>query len=192
MQKFVSHVTHTIQQVQGDVRLVIPNVNIETPEAAMDDYNLTNQLEASLEEWSKCVASVVNTENRKRLVGTGPLAEIEFWRERNGTLSTIYEQINMPLVQKMIRVLELVESSGISTFRYHFIELTKLYVEAKDNVKFRSTLERHFKNIATGSFTTIADTLPSMMNAIRMVWIISRHHNTDKRMVPLRRNCIEM
>lgn len=27
----------------------------------------------------------------------------------------------------------------------------KLYVEAKDNVKFLTTLERHFKNISRGS-----------------------------------------
>jgi dynein heavy chain len=46
-------------------------------------------------------------------------------------------------------------------------------------------LERHFKNVSEGSFATILDTLPSMMNAIRMVWIISRHYNNDERMVPL-------
>ena len=31
----------------------------------------------------------------------------------------------------------------------------------------------------------VIDTLPSMMNALRMVWIISRHYNNDERMVPL-------
>ena len=31
----------------------------------------------------------------------------------------------------------------------------------------------------------VIDTLPSMMNALRMVWIISRHYNRDDRMVPL-------
>jgi len=31
----------------------------------------------------------------------------------------------------------------------------------------------------------VIDTLPSMMNALRMVWIISRHYNRDERMVPL-------
>jgi len=36
-----------------------------------------------------------------------------------------------------------------------------------------------------GDMNSIIDTLPSMMNAIRMVWIISRHYNTDERMVPL-------
>ena len=63
--------------------------------------------------------------------------------------------------------------------------LNKYYVEAKDNVKFLTTLERHFKNISNGNLSQILDTLPSMMNAIRMVWIISRHYNTDERMVPL-------
>ena len=31
----------------------------------------------------------------------------------------------------------------------------------------------------------VIDTIPSMMNALRMVWIISRHYNRDERMVPL-------
>ena len=31
----------------------------------------------------------------------------------------------------------------------------------------------------------VIDTLPSMMNALRMVWIISKHYNRDERMVPL-------
>lgn len=52
-------------------------------------------------------------------------------------------------------------------------------------LRFLTTLERHFKNISQGSFSVTLDTLPSMMNAIRMVWVISRHYNTDERMVPL-------
>lgn len=34
-------------------------------------------------------------------------------------------------------------------------------------------------------FQVVIDTIPSMMNALRMVWIISRHYNRDERMVPL-------
>ncbi|CAK4656794.1 hypothetical protein LEN26_006663 [Aphanomyces euteiches] len=183
--KFASQISNAMQQIQGDVHLTIPAVTIDKPEACLDDYELINTIEQALEEWSKLVAMVVDQETRKAPKRKGPLAEIEFWRERNATLSTIFEQINMPHVQKMLALLELVEASMLSTFRYHFSELSKLYIEAKDNVKFLTTLERHFKNIASGSFSTIADTLPSMMNAIRMVWIISRHYNTDERMVPL-------
>jgi dynein heavy chain len=61
-------------------------------------------------------------------------------------------------------------------------ELTKLATEARDNVKFLTTLERHFKNIASGPLPGILDTLPPMMNALRMVWIISRHYSDDQRM----------
>ncbi|TYZ50849.1 hypothetical protein PybrP1_008863 [[Pythium] brassicae (nom. inval.)] len=183
--KFASQISNAIQQIQGDIHLNIPDVSMGKPEAHLDDYELINTLEQALEEWSKSVASVVDQEARKTPKRKGPLAEIEFWRERNATLSTIYEQINMASVQKMLKLLELVETSMLLTFKYHFSELSKLYVEAKDNVKFLTTLERHFKNIASGSFAAIADTLPSMMNAIRMVWIISRHYNTDERMVPL-------
>lgn len=65
------------------------------------------------------------------------------------------------------------------------MELTKLYTEAKDNVKFLTTLERHFKIIANGDLTAILETLSPMMNGLRMVWIISRHYSDDKRMASL-------
>lgn len=49
-------------------------------------------------------------------------------------------------------------------------------------MKFLTTLERHFKNITSGPLPGILDTLPPMMNALRMVWIISRHYSDDQRM----------
>ena len=52
--------------------------------------------------------------------------------------------------------------------------------------RFLSTLERHFKNVTHGgSFRVVTETIPKMMSALRMVWIISRHYNRDERMVPL-------
>jgi dynein heavy chain len=52
--------------------------------------------------------------------------------------------------------------------------------------RFLSTLERHFKNVTHGAtFRVVTETIPKMMSALRMVWIISRHYNRDERMVPL-------
>ena len=70
-------------------------------------------------------------------------------------------------------------------FDSHLNDLKNHYTEAKDNVKFLQTLERHFKNLEMGSINLITETLPPTMSALRMVWIISRHYNTDERMVPL-------
>jgi dynein heavy chain len=44
----------------------------------------------------------------------------------------------------------------------------------------------NLQNLTHGaSFRVVLDTIPSMMSALRMVWIISRHYNRDERMVPL-------
>ena len=46
-------------------------------------------------------------EREKQPQGDGPLAEIEFWRARNAVLSSLFEQLNLPAVKKMVSVIEL-------------------------------------------------------------------------------------
>ena len=60
--------------------------------------------------------------------------------------------------------------------------LNKNTGEAKENVKFLTTLERQFKNLASEEgFNVIQETIPSLMNGLKMVWIISRNYkNIDK------------
>ncbi|KAK3281453.1 hypothetical protein CYMTET_10756, partial [Cymbomonas tetramitiformis] len=184
VQKFASQVSHAIQQLTGDIHLNIPNVLIDNLHKAADDYDIVSQLESALAEWTAVLASAIQRESEKVAVGKGPLAEIDFWRERNAALSSLYEQLNLPNVKRMVSVVE--TGSGdtnlLTSFKSQFGELTKLYVEAKDNVKFLTTLERHFKNISSGTLTQVLESLPSMMNALRMVWIISRHYSDDTRM----------
>lgn len=72
-------------------------------------------------------------------------------------------------------------TSIVAEFEKQMMDLTKLYGEAKDNVKFLTTLERQFKNLAsTEGLTIIEETLPSLMNGLRLVWIISRHFKEDE------------
>jgi dynein heavy chain len=56
------------------------------------------------------------------------------------------------------------------------------HTQARDNVKFLTTLERHFRSISAGPLTGILDTLPLLMNALRMIWIISRYYSDDAHM----------
>lgn len=109
----------------------------------------------------------------------GPLADIDFWRDRNAAVGTVYEQINSRAALRILEVLQVKEKGerlGESEVYSAFIELKKelnnLYSEAKDNVKFLTTLERHFKNLSEGDLSTMLDTIPSMLKALRMVWII--------------------
>uniref|UniRef100_A0A6S8LSH1 AAA+ ATPase domain-containing protein n=1 Tax=Dunaliella tertiolecta TaxID=3047 RepID=A0A6S8LSH1_DUNTE len=184
MQKFLSQVSHALQQLNGDVTLEVPDVPIDSVDKAAADTELVMSLEQYMSEWSSTLASVMQQESERQPSGSGPLAEIEFWRLRNAILSALYEQLNLPSVQKVIAVLEIGSDDRnlMASFKSQLAELTKLAAEARDNVKFLTTLERHFKNIAGGPLNGILDTLPPMMNALRMVWIISRHYSDDQRM----------
>eukprot|EP00048_Salpingoeca_helianthica_P012901 m.192885 g.192885 ORF g.192885 m.192885 type:complete len:4604 (+) comp15437_c5_seq116:137-13948(+) len=189
LRKFDNHLRRTIQQVEGDVKLRMPTVppaTIANIDKCLADPDTLKQLEGALDSWAQTIASVVEQMQRKVPAGPGPLAEIECWIERSSTLTALSEQLDLPLVVDTLAVLTRAKVAGLSAFTYHRAELATCHLEAKDNVKFLSTLERHFKSIALcPTFAQATESLPSLLNAVRMVWIISRHYNTDQRVVPL-------
>ncbi len=181
---FKSVLEHAARQIGGDVSLEIPEVDVSAP-GILEDQTALGELEHAVEGWTTTIQQVVDQEAAKRPSASGPLAEVEFWRERHRALSALYEQLQLPRVQAILLTLKKVDAHAMIGYNTSYGELQKLAIEAKDNTKFLATLERHFKTLSSGTFASILDTLPTMLNAIRMVWIISRHYNSDSRMVPL-------
>ena len=62
-------------------------------------------------------------------------------------------------------------------FKIQNAAFQKLHAQAKDFVKFLTTLERQFKNISRGELPVIEETLPSLLNGLKLIWTISRHIN---------------
>lgn len=187
VQKFTSQVRQTIQQVEGEVKLVMPPVDMSvSPQVLAKDDTVVLQLETSLDSWSRIISDTIEELKVKEPQGKGPLAEVDLWKEKYSALNALYLQLQSDAVAHILAILKEAGSSSPSVFEVSKADLSKAFVEAKDNVKFLGTLERHFKNIAHGaSFQVVIDTLPTMMNSLRMVWVISRHYNTDERMVAL-------
>ena len=189
LSKYASQLSNAIQQVSGSVQLQLPNIAIDNDSSSLHhhaaDETLVSTLESSLEHWLGVVSSVMDGEAKKKPLGPSPMAEITFWRDRHAVLSGLYEQLHTQTVQNMIAVMEIAGVTSMDLFKKNVADLLKLYVEAKDNVKFLTTLERHFKQLGCGDLKTMTETIPSMMNSLRMVWIISRHYNKDSRMFPL-------
>jgi len=187
--KFEQQIRQVVQQGNGDVRLSIPQLSIQDVDTAAADPDILRLLEKTFSDWTQIVSDASEKEHgkvaAKQKMTITPLYEIEFWRESATALSALYEQLTIPRVVQMVTVLKSADSPILNTFHFHFQELTKLYLEAKDNVKFLTTLERHFKYLATGSFQTVIDSMFAMLNGLKMVWVISRHYNTDDRMSPL-------
>ena len=187
--RFSIIVSQTIQQLSSDIRITLPNITVQDPEAASEDQDIIAKIIEAMESWNITIATVCApvTENDK---GSRPLQEVEFWRGRNARLSTVYDALQQPTVKTLINVLEIAREPSLEVFKGNFTLLSHATVEARDNVKFLNTLERHFKNLSTGSLNTVADTLPSLLNGLRMVWTISRHYNTDDTMLPLMKRIV--
>ncbi|XP_036076372.1 dynein heavy chain 10, axonemal isoform X2 [Rousettus aegyptiacus] len=187
IQKFANSIQRTMQQLEGEIKLEMPSISVEGKVSDLAaDPDTVGILEQCVINWLDQISAAIESQLRKTPQGNGPLAEIEFWRERNATLSALHEQTKLPIVRKVLDVIKEADSMLVANLQPVLTELFKLHMEASDNVRFLSTVERHFKNITHGSnFHVVLETIPSMMSALRMVWIISRHYNKDERMVPL-------
>nr|AML30863.1 axonemal inner arm dynein heavy chain 7 [Marsilea vestita] len=183
MQRFLFQVSNSKQILSQSIKLTIPPLPDNCFEKEVD-YEVVIELETAANDWLPVLESTLENETQKIPSGKSPLAELEFWREKVNTLSSLYEQLSSQQVKNIITVLE--SASGntelVQSFKSQYADLTKLFLEAKDNVKFLTTLERHFKTICKDPLAKVVETIAPMMNALRMVWIISRYYSDDSHM----------
>ncbi len=190
LRKFAEHLRRTTQHIEGEVTFTIPDdldiAKLADVVRTVEDAPLMRRLEPAMASFVRTITSVLEGQLHATPSALGPVAELEFWVERNLVLTALHDQLQLDAVAAIRKVLASLDLEIVRTFDDKAQEVSRHYAEAKDNVKFLTTLERHFKNLEEwSSLTTITENLPSLMNAIRMVWIISRHYNTDQRMVPL-------
>jgi dynein heavy chain len=159
LQRFSSQIAHTVQQVAGETSLKIPDELVEIDkmdeQEVLADQQKLAKIDALAEEWIETVARALQKEAQKVPNGNGPLAEIELWRNKSSSLSTLYEQLTLPIVPKIVKIINMAQMPNSALLEFQLAELNKIYSEAKDNVKFLSTLERHFKNIVVGSLCSV-------------------------------------
>eukprot|EP01029_Cantina_marsupialis_P024612 TRINITY_DN6371_c0_g1_i1.p1 TRINITY_DN6371_c0_g1~~TRINITY_DN6371_c0_g1_i1.p1 ORF type:complete len:643 (+),score=189.92 TRINITY_DN6371_c0_g1_i1:119-2047(+) len=185
MMKFAGQIENTISEVTRDVHLRMPDVDLSDLQNVVDDYSIKDEIDGTLHDWITLVGDIIDKENTKVIADSSPMAVILFWRSRNALLSTLVEQLNTKQINRILKAAEHAELNTLSIFSQRQNELTKMYVEAKDNVKFLGILEKHFKSISASDLNVVLETLNPMMGQIHNVWIISRHFNSDEQMVPL-------
>ena len=73
----------------------------------------------------------------------------------------------------------------LSQWREIDVQITEAANEAKDNVKYLSTLERFFEPLYGRDPKAIIDTLPALINAVKMIHTIARYFGTTERVTKL-------
>jgi len=65
------------------------------------------------------------------------------------------------------------------------VDLSDKLNQAKDNVKYLTILEKFIEPLYHGTPETIIETLPALMNAIKMIHTIARYYSGNKAMTNL-------
>jgi dynein heavy chain, axonemal len=185
--KLAGQLSGAVSLLKGDISLQMPDVNLDG-----EVYNIVKNEESlgrlryTLEHWTSTVRDLLEETRARVPSAKGCIAEIEFWRDRYSALDRVYEQLHgSERFGKVVKIMQACFEGEYSQFDHWFQELMKLHTEAKDNVKFLSTLERHFKMLQDAPISAVLESLNGLMNGLRMVWVLSRHYNTDQRMSQL-------
>jgi len=193
--KFASRVCRFVDQEEKGVRLAAPSPDdIGALVSATDSTDNCKvhasqvpikKIERVVSEWNIIITRSIEIELQQNPKNCLPMGEVDFWRRRHVVLSDVMEQIKGENIQKILGVLQAAGSSLSPKIQESISIMMKLGIEAADNAKFLSTLERHLRTLNDGSLSSMATAIPSLVDGMRMVWTVSRHYNRDERTLPL-------
>ncbi|XP_050294970.1 dynein axonemal heavy chain 10 [Anthonomus grandis grandis] len=178
------------EHVEDDIDLPMADLtdilkSDKSNEELIKDPKVIEVLEEAVLGWEKHIIKVIESYLAKAPIGNGPLPEFEYWHEREAAFSAIVEQLKKPTLVHITELLEQSKSPVIDAFIHYQVELKRYYAEARDNVKFLSTIKRHLKVITNSyDFRKVKDCIPDLIEGLHLIWVLSRYYNTDEVMVP--------
>ncbi|PRW56454.1 flagellar inner arm dynein 1 heavy chain alpha [Chlorella sorokiniana] len=168
------------------VRLPVlpPGLELADTAAAAASEEAVLACEQCMEEWVQAVAELLQREGTAQPEGPSPLAELAHWQARAEAYGGLLEQLSVPAVRAAQAVVQRgsMDANLAAGFHAQLTELTRLALEARDNARILATMERHLRVLEAGSMQAAADALAPMLNALRMIWVISRHYSDDVHM----------
>ena len=104
-QKFISQIEHSTQQVSGTVNIKLPEkIEDIDDQTALNDKVLIDKFVVLMEDWTKTIRNILQEQLKKKTDPNSAYAEIEFWRNKSATLSTLHQQLQNPFVATVKRV----------------------------------------------------------------------------------------
>ena len=105
LKKFVSQISHTIQQVTGTVTIKLPAADNLDDDQAYKNQDLMRKYEILVDEWTSIIKKTIKDEDLKKPEPRKSLELIEHWRAKSAVLSTLYQQLSMPIVGTVLKVI---------------------------------------------------------------------------------------
>ncbi|RKO95889.1 hypothetical protein CAUPRSCDRAFT_12411, partial [Caulochytrium protostelioides] len=145
-------------------------------------------LENAVIEWCKQMEQVLaeSEQMRKEADDIGPNAELAHWKARMVKFNSITDQLISPDCRRVIALLTAAKSRNLLKSWKELVDrVTDAANESKDNVKYLYTLERFYEPLYRTDPLDMIPAIPALINAIKMIYGISRYYNTSERMTSL-------
>eukprot|EP00879_Flechtneria_rotunda_P005416 GHRR01005708.1.p1 GENE.GHRR01005708.1~~GHRR01005708.1.p1 ORF type:complete len:1495 (+),score=578.36 GHRR01005708.1:300-4784(+) len=190
LHKFVAQVNVSIGEAKGQTVLPLPATDMQQQDQAAKDKAKIHILENTVVTWTKQIKHCLKADPDAALKGPGvypgPLTELDFWTERAGNLNSIHDQLTNEKVQKVVKVLELAQSTYHPAFERVFQDVEAARQEANDNVTFLKPLRRYFEKLSVmDDFVALSELFKPLLHTMLLIWKYSRSYNSSARFATL-------
>lgn len=149
--------------------------------------DFATKLEQLMGVWCKQIELVLteSEQMRKEADDIGPSAELDHWKQRMTKFNSLLTAISTRRVKLVYATLAENKSKLCPIWMDLDRRVSDVANEARDNVKYLSTLDQYLGPLQTSDPMGMKDLLPNLINSIRMIHTISRYYNTSERMTSL-------
>ncbi|XP_077065347.1 dynein axonemal heavy chain 11 [Siphateles boraxobius] len=191
-----SKVTVVRGQYCGKTVLPIPAVREWIDQCQEETITLHNSrnramihaVESMVISWMHMIHKVLRADSAELIVkglNPGPKAELDFWRSRKTNIQSIYDQLQNPCVQKMIRILEIIDSSYFPPFKALTEAVFNALQEARAIDLHLQPLGSLLCQLEEDEFSYIHTLIPPVFHLIFLVWIHCSFYRLPARIVAL-------
>ena len=193
--KFSDLLTEAVHSLHGGIEMAMPDKKYEQIAAtqtamakAAAEVEVVNHFESIVQKWVVQTQQLLEEKQQPGKTDaddSGPDTEFEYWRTRMAKFNHVAEQLKKPEARVVIGVLTTAKSKELRQWKQCDNDITDALNEAKDNVKYLTTLEKYTEPLYTGTPEQIMDALPALMNNVKMMLTIARYYSTQEHMTTL-------
>ena len=160
----------------------IKNLNVNIPK----HKDLVQRLEFIIVHWAKQIKGVLNSQtNQNDTDSSGPIEEINFWRNCKKNLVNIKYQLRNPKVIKILEILKKANSTQLKNLDKITMNIEKGAVQAEDNLKYLKIFEIPCKKLLELNSKEIPTILNDVFFSIRMLWEKCKYYSSEERIANL-------
>ena len=154
--------------------------------AAAADPIVSSHFLSIIQDWCKRVQALLSEDaNSSASTELGPDSELDFWKSRLATFNGIVEELKCKECKLVIGINNHMQSDDSKLWKTLDLKTRDAANEARDNVRYLSTLENSFETMYKGSPQDILDGLKHLMMNVMTLFKIARYYGSPERMTTL-------